>query len=47
MENLIRECFFESEVKGSPSLGYFFEEEFRRNSFLECFFEGGERWYVF
>ena len=33
MENLIRECFFESEVKGSPFRRYFFDEESRGNAF--------------
>ena len=41
MGNLIRECFFEGEVKGSPFWICFFEEESRENYFPGYFF-GGE-----
>ncbi|ETK03458.1 hypothetical protein T229_14080 [Tannerella sp. oral taxon BU063 isolate Cell 5] len=37
MENLIRECFFEGEVKGSPFWRYFFNEESRGNAFWRYF----------
>ena len=41
MGNLIREYFFEGEVKGDPFRRYFFEEESSRNPFGGCFFKGG------